>query len=85
MTEKTLARKHVSTFKTAVNYLLESQGLSLQMRKLHMYSLHIRANADASFATNHNLATLFFYAKNWTMHVHYITPATKAVELLDPF
>ncbi len=42
-------------FNTAVNHLVESRSLSLQMRKLDMDSLHIRAYADASFATNHNL------------------------------
>ncbi len=61
VTEKTFERKHVNMFNTAVNYLVESRGLSLQMRKLDMDSLHIRAYADASFATNHNLTSQLGY------------------------
>ncbi len=48
-------------FNTAVNYLVESRGLSLQMLKLDKGSLHVRAYANASFATNHNLTSQVEY------------------------
>ncbi len=61
VTEKTFERKHVNRFNTAVTYLVESRDLSLQMRKLDMGSLHVRAYADASFATNHNFTSQLGY------------------------
>ncbi len=61
VTEKTFERNHLNMFNTAANYLVESRGLSLQMRKLNMDSLHIRAYADGSFATNHNLTLQLGY------------------------
>ena len=44
-------------FNTAVNYLVESRGLSLQICKLDSDSLYIRAYANASFAINPNLTS----------------------------
>ena len=55
MTKKTFERKHVNMLNTADNYLVESRGLSPQIRKLHLDSFHIRAYADTSFATNQDL------------------------------
>ncbi len=57
MTEKTFERRYVDLFNIAVNYLVDSPGLSLQMHELDRESLHFRADADASFATNHNLTS----------------------------
>ena len=76
-------------FNTAVNHLVESRSLSLQMRKLDMDSLHIRAYADASFATNHNLTWQIGYivllCDKWYNACMQHYAVTKAVELLDPF
>ena len=43
VTEKTFERKLMNMFNSAVNYLVESRGLSLKMRKLDMNSLYISA------------------------------------------
>ncbi len=55
MTDQTFERQHVSMFNTAVNYLVVSRGLFLQISKQDMDSLHIHAYADASSAINQNL------------------------------
>ncbi len=54
VTETTFKRKHINIFNNAIDYLFESRDLSLHIRKLDLESLHIRAFADASFATKHD-------------------------------
>ncbi len=61
VTEDTFEHNHVNMFNNAVHYLLESRELSLRMHKLDGKTLHIRAYADASFATNNNMTPQLGY------------------------
>lgn len=54
VTEKAFTEKHVKQFDTAVKYLKKTKEISLQMKKLDLDNIHIRAYADASFATNYD-------------------------------
>ncbi len=54
VTDAMFEHKYISIFNNVAKYLMESRGLALHTRKLDLKSLHVRAFADASFATNHD-------------------------------
>ena len=61
VTKETFDRSHVKELNSAEWHLLSTRDLSLNMRKLNVDSLHIRANSDGSFATNRDCTSQLCY------------------------
>jgi len=61
VTEKLFSEKHVKLYNSSVKYLKATNKTAMVMRQLDKDSLHIRAYADASFATNYDQTSQLGY------------------------